>query len=1183
MISFNLIACQSSVKKASDNENGSLDMKVNTGTLIGLQKNIELTIELVNVNHNVLLQDFKLKVTLLEEIRGKNSQINYIDHKDISHAATFLHEALPYFTITKELSVNERILKIKFELLPTESVEKLLTKFELFDNHGQLVKDCTVVWEKEKADVELIQGNPQPLKGSDPIHLTIKNKSKSRISNNKLKLKVTRKLGNVAAIEEAILQNNELYITLGAIEPENHIEKFLHINPGTDVRVHFNIQLWCQEKPLSNSIEIIWEKPIGLTIQNIAYDKDTGKIGYTISNQSSETAKGVKLSYYTNTLQQKLAGKQVMTLIWQEVTIGNLASDQKIAGQIPNKVDFSNNKIPELVVKLSYDDINAIVSLEQQKVCLELSDVINNKIKQPLLNQEINHKTTPIAAPQMPTQSDNSLEILNPAIASATDSNTSLQHSITEANIKQDAISLANQKTFFDINIQPIILGDSLKNSESVIISALDSITPQLLPANLVTEDSNKKAALTLIVEEGVSINAQFTTSDNSLKEQGAATKQSLESIPLQLPALNPLVKNSVKGEPDILAVNNVPTADIQVTGKFDNGTRNMDFKEISSSCDSTVQFLTAHLAIEGNEKKALVILDNIIETSIDKKVVSLEKEKTNSFKIDILEEHGVALASDMPINDPVSLALLEKKNIEVELSFKGKIGKLDYSFEDREIGIIEITNKGHLPINTKNIHITLVNTKGIYFKLGNRAASSHINTTLNKLVASKELQPGQFLDIQLQLHSNSSQIHTFTANLNLELLDQDKHVLAKGDLIWLNKQHKLYKSVKNFNKVIEKYKKEFTEIVRNTEDSFKAACRNHYSTKNDKNLDKWRSGLKSVILKAEVFQQVNKQYEVLLDVAYQELDIQISNHHSTKGRLLSIRNFIDSVKTKAENLVLEFEQFYLFNLENTKNRIIYIHELIKHKIQTELIKLNDTVRIDAIRNSASSITARRDESKSVAEQSSLTLCTELSMWLNELMNLTSNLDMENINMFAKTHASQFIPTIKHVIKEANNAENAAKLCIVEVKDSIAKAFFNYILQVEKQIKSETSHTKLAIGYQLLAEAYQFLAEFDYAFLASRELIEDAKASHRAAAQAASAAQQANKNKIDHEANQAAKAAYSAAIIVYKYFESIFDIYEMQKKEAPADYYQINLKYIKDTIRTLLEIRDGYVDLKVIN
>ncbi|MHB9147298.1 MAG: hypothetical protein ACYC2U_02540 [Candidatus Amoebophilus sp.] len=1071
LISFHLIACGSSTKRTSENENDSLDMKLNANKLVGTQKNIELTIELGNANKNILLQNFRLKVTLLEEIGGKDSQISYIDKKGISHAGISLHEPLPYFTTSKELTTSEHTLKIEFGLLPTKSVKKLSAKFELFDDQSKLIKDCTVAWEAVKVDLELIQTSAQPLKGNEPIQLVIKNQSSLKINDHELKLKVVRKVGSVAVIEESIIQNNEVYVAVGEIETNNQIKKVLKVNSGTDNRAHFIFQLWYQGNPIGNSVEVIWEKGAWLTIKDISYDKHTGQIVYKISNQGTEIAKGVKLFYYTNTLQQKLGGKQVLTPIWQEVSIESLESGQQTVGRILNKLDFDNDKNTKLIVKLSYRNTDKIISFEQQEICFEPSSIIHGKISGKI------------------------------------------------AEVSQDkGFDTANYTT--STGQVPAQANDSLKDNNS----------PPTLDSTPLTTDKLNRDTSTLA---------------------GKNTSTAAAPVYTQLDGKSELIESVIE--------------------------------ELSSRM--ALQFTTKDVLKENDVNQTPAISSSKIEATIDEKIINRAKERIDLLETDIVESQEDSFTVDyssfiIPISQAISLKLQDKEPIEIELNFKGKIDTVDHSFEDKEIGIVEITNSGNLPINTKNMHIRLFNTKGIHFKLGSRAANSRISTTLNKFLANSELQPGESIIIELQLHSNGAQVETFMANLTLELFDEQQNILIKENLVWLNKRHKLYKSVKKFARIIEKYKKEFDEVVKRTETNFKAACKQYSNTKNKKHLEEWKSTSKSVMLQLEAFCQLKKQYEIGVNLALQELNTQIGSYN-TKGRLFAVRSFIDTVKVNADNFILESKQFYLFNLENTKNWIIYINKLIGHRVQTELMKVNVDDRIETIKNAAHSVVAPRNPNTPIPAQSPLILRIELVEWLNHLIKLASDVEEQNINTAAENFDNTFIDAVRKYVKVASDTENAANLCIEKAKNSIAESFFKYILKAEKQIKSETDNTKVAKLYQLIAEAYQFLAEFDYALLNLAALIQDVKAAHNAAIQASDAAKKISKTKAaNSEANQAARAAYRATIAIYKYLESVFDIYEMKKKEAPADYYDISLKYIKDTIQTLSEVRDEYFNSK---
>ncbi|ACE06229.1 hypothetical protein Aasi_0860 [Candidatus Amoebophilus asiaticus 5a2] len=1129
IISFHLIACGSSTKRTNENGNDSLDMKLNTNKLVGTQKNIELTIELSNANKNIVLQNFRLKVTLLEEIGGKDSQISYIDKKGISHAGISLHESLPYFTTSKELTASEHTLKIEFGLLPTKPVKKLSAKFELFDDQAKLIKDCTVVWEAEKIDLELIQTSAQSLKGNEPIQLVIKNQGSLKINDHELKLKVVRKVGSVAVIEESIIQNNEIYVAVGEIGTNNQIKRVLKVSPGTDNRAHFIFQLWYQGNPVGNSVEVIWEKGAWLTIKDVSYDTHTGQIAYKISNQGTEIAKGVKLFYYTNTLQQKLGGKQVLTPIWQEISIESLESGQQTAGQILNKLGFDNGKNTKLIVKLSYRNTDKIISFGQQEIYFEPSSIIDGKISGKIAEASQDKApdaadyTTSTANGQVPMQANDSLKYNNsaPTLSNSTPLPFPTSTSITGDNTQRDTFSLAGEKISAANEQELAQLNDSLKDNNS----------PPTLDSTPLTTDKLNRDTSTLAGKNTSTVAAPVYT---------------------QLDGKSELIESVIE--------------------------------ELSSRM--ALQFTTKDALKENDVNKTPAISSSKIETAIDEKIINRAKEKIGLLETDIVESQEDSFTVDysyfiIPISQAISLKLQGKEPIEIELNFKGKIDTVDHSFEDKEIGIVEITNSGNLPINTKNIHIRLFNTKGIHFKLGNRAANSRISTTLNKFLTNSELQPGESIIIQLQLHSNGAQVETFMANLTLELFDEQQNILIKENLVWLNRHHKLYKSVKKFARIIEKYKKEFDEIVKKAETNFKAACEQHHSnTKNKKHLEEWKSTLKSVMLQLEAFCQLKKQYEIGINLALQELNTQIGSYN-TKGRLFTIRSFIDTAKVNADNFILESKQFYLFNLENTKNWIIYINKLIEHRVQTELMKVNVDDRIETIKNAAHSVVAPRNPSTPITAQSPLILRIELVEWLNHLIKLASDVEEQNINTAAENFDNTFIDAVRRYVKVASDAENAANLCIEKAKDSIAESFFKYILKAEKQIKSEADNTKVAKLYQLIAEAYQFLAEFDYALLNLAALIQDVKAAHNAAIQASDAAKKISKNKAENsEANQAARAAYSATIAIYKYLKSAFDIYEMKKKETPADYYDISLKYIKDTIQTLSEIRDEYLNSK---
>jgi len=1061
--SFNLIACGTSTKRTSENENGSLNMKLNANKLVGTQKNIELTIELSNVNKNVLLQNFKLKVTLLEAIGGKDSQISYIDEKGISHAGISFHESLTYFTISKELTADERTLKIEFGILPTKSVKKLSAKFELFDDQDKLIKDCTVAWEAEKVDLELIQTSPQPLKGNEPIQLVIKNQSSLKINDYELKLKVVRKVGSFAVIEESIMQNNEIYVEIGEIETNNQIKKVLKVNPGTDNKAHFNFQLWYQGNPIGNSIELRWEKGVWLAIKDISYDKVAGQIIYKISNQGSEIAKGIKLFYYTNTLQQKLRGKQVLTPIWQEVSIEDLVSGQEKVGQISNKLDFINHKNTKLIVKLVYGSADKIISLKQQEIYFEPSNTIDGKISGKTV--EPSHVEGP-----------NSINYANPTV---------------------------NEQGAGQLN-------DSLKDNNSTTSS---SSTPlQFSTSASVTGDNTHRDVSPLAGEKISAANAQMQAQfSDSLKDNSSTTTLSIDSTSLS--EYNTHNTSTSAGE-------NTYTVAASVYDQLDGNSEAIESVIEAPSSRMALQFTTKDALKKNDVNQPPAISSSKIETAIDEEIVNRAKERIGLLETDIVESQQDSFTEDyssfiIPISKAISLKLQDKESIEVELNFKGKIDTVDHSFEDKEIGIVEITNRGNLPINTKNIHIRLFNTKGIHFKLGNRAANSRISTTLNKFLTNSELQPGESIIIQLQLYSNGAQVETFIANLTLELLDEQQDILIKENLVWLNKRHKLYKSVKKFARIIEKYKNKFNEVVKKAEVNFKAVCKQHSNTKNQKNLEEWKSTLKSVMLQLEAFSQLRKQYDVEANLALQEINTQIGGYN-TKGRLSAVRSFIDTVKANADNFTLESKQFYLFNLENTKNWIIYIHRLIEHKVQTELMKLNVDDRIETIKNAANSIVAPRNPSIPITAQSPLILKIELSEWLNHLVRLTADVEEENTNTSAEDSDNMFMNAVRKYVKEASDIEDAANLCIDKAKSSIAESFFKYILKDQEQIKSETDNTKVAKSYQSIAEAYRFLAEFDYAFLNLVGLIEDVKAAHNAAIQASDTAKKISKNKAEN-------------------------------------------------------------------
>jgi hypothetical protein len=1174
-INLNLVACQWSTKKSSNNEHGSLDMGLDTDNLIGAQKDTKLIIQLTNPNKNVLLQNFKLKATLEEEAGGKGSQISYTDSKSVSHTVTSLYESLACFSISNELTVDERMLKLEFTLLPTETIKKLSARFELFDNQDKLIKTCTVTWNAEavKVDLELIQNNPQPLKGDHLAQLIIKNKGNLKINSTELKLKVVRKAGNMAVIDGASIQNNEAYIDIGAIKCKSQIEQDLKINSGTDKKASFNLQLWYQGRPIGNNIEIVWERGIILTTKDVTYNKDTGEILYTISNQGSEIAKMVKLSYYTNTLQQKIAGKHVATPIWQELLVGDLVDGQEIIGRVFSKLDFINNEHPRVIVRLSYEVAGKINYLKQEEIYFELSNIINGEIKGKMVdplrdkNTDSSNYASSNENVQGFTQQENASTDSGPAPMPPSSGSSSSQIPTSDSpiqdNTKQDTFtptgessSTANVQTSLQ---QKNILKDG---GPAPVPPSSDSSSSQIPTSDLSAEDNTKQDTFTPTGKKTSAANVQPSIQQkNILKDDGPALAAPLSDSNLS----------------------QITTPDLPEEDKIKQATfaLNSGYVSVPSSDSSPLQPSASNLPTENDTKNPSFIPSEHFVSSIDKEAVSYEKEKVNP-STGITKNHHTTFKLDyVPPNTPTDaitdLTLKEdKKVIRIELNFSGKIHKEDHSFEDREIGVIEIINKGVIPVNTKNIHFILANTKGVYFKCGSRSANSDINTTLNKFAANSELQPGQSLAIPLQVHSNIVQIDSFMVNLTLKLLDEHKHVLADESLVWINKQHKLYKSIKKFDKAIKHHKKEFDEIVENTEENFKTACKQPFNTKNGKSLDKWRDGLKSTIIKSQTFRQLNKQYEGLINRALQELDLQIGKSN-VQGKLFATRNFVDSVKVSAENLTAEFEQFYLFNLENSKNWIVYIHKLIEHRIHAVLVKLHADVSIEIIRNAANSITAGQAESKLFVEQSPLILCTGMSRWLDELINLSSKFDMLSISITAAAHDHQFMRTVKEFVEEAKGIKSATKLRIEEAKDFISRAFFTYILKVETEIKAETSHVKLAKLYQLVAQAYQYLAEFDYAFLATKELIEDAKAAHKAAIYAANAARMASEDKLDHEANQATEVAYGAAIAIYKCIESIFDIYEMQKAEPFADYYEINLKYIKDTICNLQQIRESYL------
>jgi hypothetical protein len=179
-----------------DEESGQPIMSVDKNYLSPNQRKISIKLKIAEKNQLINLENYNLKVTLIEEPLEKDekpSYITYINAAGEKHSVTVIDKPLTEFTTDVGIgaSFRKKQLKIDINLQPNEQAARIKLEVELLNRETNNIQKQEIVWRKQK----LLVRNLNELLGETKGSFSLKNLTDSPLDPSKVELAISAKNG----------------------------------------------------------------------------------------------------------------------------------------------------------------------------------------------------------------------------------------------------------------------------------------------------------------------------------------------------------------------------------------------------------------------------------------------------------------------------------------------------------------------------------------------------------------------------------------------------------------------------------------------------------------------------------------------------------------------------------------------------------------------------------------------------------------------------------------------------------------------------------------------------------------------------------------------------------------------------------------------------------------------------
>jgi hypothetical protein len=334
---------------------GTLIMELNPRKLVGDNTKTVLSFQLAESDKVVNLDKFQLKVSLVKQEGDIGSHLHYTDAENDVKKAKEIIEKLTHFTKITSLDNSNSSIQVDLEVVPEEATE-LVYKIELMDEQGELLDSASLDWNMQH-ELTLTQESPKNIQGEDKnVKLKIYNPNVVPTNTGGLKLFITRTEGSQATIVGSVptIDESSYEIALPSISAHQELYRTLAIDNKTDLRASFTIQLYYQEKAHGNPVTVSWEQGMWLPF-SVEVDGNPRMLSYTVENKGTVLAKNVKLQYASKTAGVKLRGKLLVKDKVETQDVGELIIGGKIIHLELGELDFGTNTSVEFEFRLAYE------------------------------------------------------------------------------------------------------------------------------------------------------------------------------------------------------------------------------------------------------------------------------------------------------------------------------------------------------------------------------------------------------------------------------------------------------------------------------------------------------------------------------------------------------------------------------------------------------------------------------------------------------------------------------------------------------------------------------------------------------------------------------------------------------------------------------------------------------------
>ena len=369
-----------------------LSLDIEKTSLAGQEKTIE--VGLCKDEGYCLLseENFKLKVTIEEELGGSGSTLEYVDAEGIAQNRPSIDEPLAHFIQGIALPTGDDRKQLAFTIKPGENVIQLVVVFAIYDVENACIAETRrVKWIETDQDPTMLKKiaveNLNDFTGDEKAEFKLKNKEDFDVSpcditvtlesNNAAQFELMDQYGNPAGSKttlETLLGNND------AIHPHKQTApiqfQVTHENGETEAIVTLTLK---QGHEVITTQKIKWTKEvlkdIQLEMQVKEYVPGSNQMIYTVTNKTKfpiEAADHIKL-YCGNIHPANKAKLQVGGTTEKITTIAleNIPAHDQITGTL--NLDFCHETSAEFAFKLYKEAVQ--LGNTQQVICGESIDL----------------------------------------------------------------------------------------------------------------------------------------------------------------------------------------------------------------------------------------------------------------------------------------------------------------------------------------------------------------------------------------------------------------------------------------------------------------------------------------------------------------------------------------------------------------------------------------------------------------------------------------------------------------------------------------------------------------------------------------------------------------------------------------------------------------------------------------